>query len=231
MPRKSKNPVETVETTEPKVAPAKKAPAKGKKTTKPKKEEKPVVETPQVEEKEEEEEEVEATPGGTKKRVVPTRDTVLESFDELSEYIDAEIARLREGQAKNKGIKVLRTINKRVKVLKSQTGRVMKQRPRTKRQNNNNSGFLKPVKISNEMAKFTGWDASELRSRVDVTKYICNYIKENNLQNPSDRRQILADAKLSKLLKYDSKKDDKPLTYYRIQTYMRDHFTRPEETA
>ena len=73
------------------------------------------------------------------------------------------------------------------------------------------------------MAQFTGWNQKDLKSRVDVTKYICNYIKDNDLQNPSDRRQILADSKLSKLLKYDSKTSD-PLTYYKIQTYMKPHF-------
>jgi chromatin remodeling complex protein RSC6 len=102
----------------------------------------------------------------------------------------------------------------------------MKHRVKSTRKNNTNSGFLKPVKISKEMAKFTGWEANELRSRVDVTKMICDYIKKNNLQNPSDRRQIMADTKLSKLLNYDSKKDTEPLTYYRIQSFMKPHFVK-----
>ena len=121
-----------------------------------------------------------------------------------------------------------------MKVLKNQSTRVIKQRNPSLRKNvnNNNSGFLKPVKISNEMAKFTGWNANELRSRVDVTKYLCNYIRENNLQNPKDRRQIIADAKLSKLLNYDNKKDNsEPLTYYRIQSYIKPHFIKPEVIA
>ena len=159
-----------------------------------------------------------------KKRRVPTRDSVLESFDELITIVDVEIARLRESPQKTKGVKFLRSVNKHLKTLRSQSTRVMKQRQRSNRQNNNNSGFLKPVQISKEMAKFTGWDTSELRSRVDVTKFICNYIKENNLQNPADRRQIVADNKLAKLLDYDSKKADEPLTYYRIQSYMKKHF-------
>ena len=88
------------------------------------------------------------------------------------------------------------------------------------------------MKISKEMAKFTGWNPTELKSRVDVTKYICKYIRDNNLQNPDDRRQIVADPKLSKLLEYDSKKEEKPLTYYRIQTFMKKHFiTPPTATA
>lgn len=163
-----------------------------------------------------------------KKRKVPTRDSILESYDQLISTVDEEILRLRESPQKTKGIKFLRSVNKNLKTLRSQSARVMKQRNRPVRKNNNNSGFLKPVQISDEMAKFTGWDVETLRSRVDVTKYLCNYVKENNLQNPADRRQIVADSKLSKLLGYDAKKVDEPLTYYRIQSYIKKHFVKPE---
>ena len=166
---------------------------------------------------------------GVKSRQQPTKESVVDSFDDLVLSIEAEIVRLREtAQTKTRGVKFLRSLGKRVKTLRGQTTRVMKQRVRTNRKNNNNSGFLKPVKISKDMAKFTGWDPEQLKSRVDVTKYVCNYIRENNLQNPTDRRQILADSKLSKLLKYDSKTSSEPLTYYRIQTHLKPHFLKTE---
>ena len=100
----------------------------------------------------------------------------------------------------------------------------MKQKKRTARKGNQNSGFLKPVKISKEMAKFTGWKSSDLKSRVQVTKYICDYIKKHDLQNPEDRREIVPDAKLRKLLDFDPKKSDQPLRYYSLQTYLKPHF-------
>jgi upstream activation factor subunit UAF30 len=165
-----------------------------------------------------------------KKRRVPTKDSVNEGFDELVSSIDEEIQRLRESSGKAKGVKFLRSFGKKVKTLHSHTARLMKQKVKTNRKNNTNSGFLKPVQLSKEMAKFTGWDHNELKSRVDVTKYICNYIRENKLQNPEDRRQILADKKLSKLLDYSADDDKKPLTYYRIQTYMKKHFTNPSKS-
>ena len=164
-----------------------------------------------------------------KRAVVPTRDSVLADFDLMVSMIDEEIVKLREGPNKAKGVKFLRTLGKRAKVLRKNAARVLKQKHRTNRKNNTNSGFLKPVKISSEMSKFTGWNSTDLKSRVDVTKFICNYIKEKDLQNPEDRRQILADAKLSKLLKYDVTKDDKPLTYYRIQSYIKPHFVTDAE--
>lgn len=158
-------------------------------------------------------------------RHVPTRESVEKEFDELVSVLEAEIAQLRTSASKSKGVKFLRTVNKKVKVLRAHALRVSKQRTKTQR-NNTNSGFLKPVQISKDLAKFTGWDQSELRSRVDVTKFICNYIKEKDLQDPTDRRNIRVeqDANLKKLLNYDGK-DKKPLTYYTLQSYLKSHFT------
>ena len=170
------------------------------------------------------------TSGEKKKRPTPTRDSVLSGFDALVASVDEEITKLRESATKAKGVKFMRSFNKKLKSLRTQSSRVMKQKPPTKRKNNSNSGFLKPVRISKEMAKFTGWDQKELKSRVSVTKMICQYIKEHNLQNPADRRQIQVekDPKLQKLLGYDPK-DDKPVTYYRLQSLMKGHFSKPEE--
>jgi len=174
------------------------------------------------------------TPGGAKKpRVTPTRETVITAFDDLVEMVNTEINRLRESPVKTKGIKFLRSLNKSVKTLRGRTNRVMKQKQKNKtgRKGNANSGFLKPVKISKDLAKFTGWDEEILRSRVEVTKYICNYIAEHDLQDPEDRRQIKPDAKLQKLLGFNPKKEKDPLKYCSIQTQLKsqNHFPKAEE--
>lgn len=168
------------------------------------------------------------TPTKTVKRRSPTRESVLEDFENMIISIETEIQQLREGPSKTKGVKFLRSLNKNLKLLRNRTARVMKQKHKTGRTNNKNSGFLKPVAISKEMAKFTGWDASELRSRVDVTKYICNYISEHNLQNPDDRRQINPDTKLQKLLGFNPKKSKEPLRYYSLQTHLKHHFPKSD---
>ncbi|KAG9446071.1 hypothetical protein H6P81_012199 [Aristolochia fimbriata] len=54
-------------------------------------------------------------------------------------------------------------------------------------------GLLKPVPVSPVMQKFLG--VSEV-SRVDAVKKIWDHIKANNLQDPSNKRQILCDEKL-----------------------------------
>ncbi len=160
-----------------------------------------------------------------KKRVTPTKESVLEGFDQLQTLIDEEVNKIRES-SKSKGVKFLRTLGKKVKNLRTSAARVMKSRNKGERKVNLNSGFQKPVTISKEMAKFAGWNATDLKSRVEVTKRICDYVKENKLQDPEDRRKINADKKLSDLLGYDSGKDE-PLTYYRLQTHIKKHFPKP----
>lgn len=154
---------------------------------------------------------------------------IITNIDEIIANIETEIDNIREGISTKGGIKFLRSVNKNVKALRTKTFRVMKQKPpkvkNVSNRNNTNSGFLKPVSISKEMSTFAGWKPDELHSRVDVTKYICNYIKENNLQNPDDKRQITPDAKLKKLLNYTTKGGE-PLKYYSLQTCLKQHFPK-----
>jgi chromatin remodeling complex protein RSC6 len=155
-------------------------------------------------------------------RRVVNRDTVLECLAAFQELIDKE--------ATKSNTKFVRSVNKRVRMLRGYLSRVLKQKG-SKNPNantNRNSGFLKPVAISTDMATFTGWSPDKLRSRVEVTTALCNYIKENDLQNPADRRQIIPDPKLAKLLSYDSSTAEQPLTYYRMQSLMKDHFLKHE---
>jgi chromatin remodeling complex protein RSC6 len=165
-----------------------------------------------------------------KPRQTPSRDSILTGFDELIEMVDTEVQRLRDSPTKNKGIKFLRSYNKRVKLLRGHTARVTKIKTKTPRKSGTNSGFQKPVKISKDLAKFAGWPEDELRSRVEVTKYICDYIKENDLQYPKDRRQIIPDSKLQKLLGYNPKTAETPLRYYSIQQQLKlqNHFPKDE---
>lgn len=72
-----------------------------------------------------------------------------------------------------------------------------------KRQKGGNSGFLAPLPISDALVKFLGTGESSL-SRSEVVKRIWQYIKQNNLQDPSDKRRIISDEKLRELFDVDS---------------------------
>jgi chromatin remodeling complex protein RSC6 len=150
----------------------------------------------------------------TSRRGLVSREELEGHFDQYLTFLERELDSSRTDKNRKVSVKTFRTLIKEAKVLKSNSLRVMK-KPK-KRSSNTQSGFMKPVAITSDMASFAGWDPSELKSRVDVARYICDYIKENNLQNPEDRRQILADKKLTKLLDYNADKEDK-LTYYYLQ--------------
>lgn len=65
------------------------------------------------------------------------------------------------------------------------------------------SGFLAPITLSEALVKFLGTGENAL-PRSDVVKRIWDYIKKNNLQDPSDKRRILCDEKLKELFDVDT---------------------------
>jgi len=100
-----------------------------------------------------------------------------------------------------------------------------KQTNRRKRKAGNRapSGFVKPTKISDELASFLGKTKGTEMARTDVTREINTYIRENKLQDPSNGRKINPDKKLSTLLKL---KTTDELTYFNLQKYMSPHFAK-----
>lgn len=72
-----------------------------------------------------------------------------------------------------------------------------------KRQKGGGSGFLAPVRLSDALVKFFGNGENAL-PRADVIKRIWQYIKENELQDPSDKKTIICDERLKELFQVDS---------------------------
>lgn len=90
------------------------------------------------------------------------------------------------------------------------------------------SGITKPAKVSDAMCKFMGVAPGTLVARTDVTKFITNYIKENNLKDQQVKRQINPDTKLRNLLELPT---DVALNYFNLQTFMSKHFQKAQATA
>lgn len=65
-----------------------------------------------------------------------------------------------------------------------------------------NSAFMKPMNLSPELAVVVG---SGPMPRSEVVKQLWAYIKKHDLQNPANKRNILADDKLEKV--FDGKKE------------------------
>lgn len=85
------------------------------------------------------------------------------------------------------------------------------------------SGFAKPSLLSDELCSFMGVSKGTSMARTEVTRMINEYIKKNNLQDSADKRHIIPDEKLKKILNLGA--DDK-LTYFNLQKYMKHHFTK-----
>jgi chromatin remodeling complex protein RSC6 len=85
------------------------------------------------------------------------------------------------------------------------------------------SGFVRPTLISEELALFLGKEIGTEMARTSVSKEINQYIRENQLQDKANGRQINADVKLTKLLKLES---GDVLTYFNLQRYMKHHFVK-----
>jgi len=90
------------------------------------------------------------------------------------------------------------------------------------------SGFVKPTKISDELASFLGKEKGTEMARTEVTRDINKYIRTNNLQDKENGRKINPDTKLAALLKL--KKTDE-LTYFNLQRYMSPHFAKATKEA
>lgn len=105
-----------------------------------------------------------------------------------------------------------------------------KQQSKRKRKAGNRapSGFVKPTRISDELATFLEKPSGSEMARTEVTRDINKYIRLHKLQDKENGRKINPDTKLATLLKL--KKTDE-LTYFNLQRYMSPHFAKNEKVT
>lgn len=203
------------------------------KSVKSKKVEEPVVTEPVVEEKPVEEviekSVVEEKPVETTSLVINeeqekpvklskklTKEDIQKQFDELFKLYADE---LKSRKQPNQDVSLINYLTK----LKNNTFKVLKIKTRNvDSANKNTSGFMKPVNVSDELRNFIKLEGDEPITRVIITKKLCQYIKDNNLQKKSDRREILPDDALVKLFGIKPNEDEK-LTYYSMQKRVQSH--------
>ena len=77
------------------------------------------------------------------------------------------------------------------------------------------------VRISDELAAFIGSDASEPITRQEATGLVMKYVKDNSLQDKDDRRKIVPDADLAKILK----DGDAVINVLTLKSALKDHFS------
>jgi hypothetical protein len=82
-------------------------------------------------------------------------------------------------------------------------------------------GLVNSSFISDELAIFLGKPIGTEMSRVEVSKELNTYIRENGLQDTENNRIINADEKLRKLLGLTNEDE---LTYFNLHKYLKHHF-------
>lgn len=164
--------------------------------------------------------------------VVTSSDTssqeVSKKVDPIKELnLDAEFSEIIAGV---QGMQhQLSTFKAHVRNVEKQYARNLKAAVKLGRKNRQNranrqpSGFVKPTKISKELAVFLKKPDGTEMARTEVTKEINAYIREHKLQDPKNGRKILADKKLSTLLSLGKNEE---LTYFNLQKYMSPHFAK-----
>ena len=114
-------------------------------------------------------------------------------------------------------LKVLRRAAKRV-------DRTRKRRPVSDDPNKKLSGFARPSELSDELCSFLGVERETQMARTNVTRLVCKYIKDNNLNSEGNRRSIdftkPGAGALKDLLQPES---GAVVTYFNLQRYLKPH--------
>jgi len=145
-----------------------------------------------------------------------TKEDIQQKWDELFEVYKNELKVKKTPEQSTTLLKFLTSLkNDTFKALKLKTRNVSNT-------DKNNSGFMKPVNVSDELRNFIDINNNDPVTRVLITQKLCQYIKENKLQKPEDKREIIPDEKMKKLFDIQPNESEK-LTYYSMQRRVQRH--------
>jgi hypothetical protein len=146
--------------------------------------------------------------------VVAEEPIQVSTFDELVIKINSFASILKETQT------LLKALSKEYDRMKKTVEKTERKRANAR---TNPNGFAKPAKITDEMHDFLGVPKGTEISRTDVTRRVNAYIKEHNLYNPTNKRIILPDAKLRKIL---GATPDQEVTFFNLQRFLSASFVK-----
>ena len=146
-----------------------------------------------------------------------TKDKPIEFSSEFSSIIGTLSAFKSQITMLQNQLRALdKSVNKQLKVFHRQA------KKNNNKGNRKPSGFAVPTKISDELCEFMEKPKGSTVARTEVTQYIIQYIKDNNLQWDENRKIIKPNTPLKNLLNV---KNDEQVTYFNIQSMNR-HFIK-----
>jgi chromatin remodeling complex protein RSC6 len=148
----------------------------------------------------------------------------IQHYDQIFELLDTEID--RKSREKEKGTRTLKSIRKILTQMRKEVPQVTRSKEARKQSSTRKettSGLMMTFAISKELADFLQIPEDTRLSRIEVTRAICvyshlkddekreemlrwKYLNPNgkrDLQFPQDKKAIIPDKSLSKLLRYD----------------------------
>lgn len=157
----------------------------------------------------------------------------FENFDlclgNTNKQIEVLVTSVQEGLDRYKTLLVqLREMNKTLARERKEVQKLFKMSKLRNKKKGNRApgGFTKPVPLSEQMCTFLDVAQGTEMPRTEVTRRVTRYVKEQNLQNEANRKQILPDSKIKTLLYV---KDDDELTYFNLQRFMKIHFLKKDK--
>ena len=163
----------------------------------------------------------------TQEVVVDTPVTLADRFSSLLTLVDE--------QTKTHS-SFMKTVNSELKALQKELSKAQT-KPRKKKEPVDGEDVVKrknvfevPVPVSDELCDFLGVTRGEMCSRQFVTNSITKYVKDNELQNPENKRYILLDTTDAGRKLNDLLAPDQPLTFFNMQRYLKPHYPKVEKT-
>ncbi len=148
--------------------------------------------------------------------------TVPEEPDQISIQFDGivqTLATFRQSitalQTQIRGLE--KCVRKEMKTLKKEASK------NRNKGNRKPSGFAKPSRVSDELCVFMNKEKGTEIARTEVTQFLIKYINEHSLQFAENKKVIIPDATLKKLLDV---KDGEEVTYFNLQGLMNKHFIK-----
>jgi len=147
------------------------------------------------------------------------KEEVVEDKEIVEDVFKVLVDKISSLTTLNKEIQVaLKQVSKDYDKLKKIVDKIQKKRENARK---SPSGFAKPNKISDELCDFIGVPYGTEKSRTDITRFINSYVKEHNLNKPDNKRIILPDEKLKKILNV---KEGDVVTFFVLQRLISHHF-------
>lgn len=147
------------------------------------------------------------------------KEEVVEEKEVVEDVFKVLVDKISSLTTLNKEIQVaLKQVSKDYDKLKKIVDKIQKKRENARK---SPSGFAKPNKISDELCDFIGVPHGTEKSRTDITRFINSYVKEHNLNKPDNKRIILPDEKLKKILNV---KEGDVVTFFVLQRLISHHF-------